>query len=303
MPVSYCVALPLAPRYRLRMQSQSVVFAFEDPVDFLNFQLKERQKKNPKFSLRAWARQIGFENPSLLFQVLRKERKLKLELATKLASNLNLKGKSLKYFEIIVLKNASSSETEKRVYEAMIARVRPKKYLSSSSFSLELFSMASEWYHWAILEMSELRNFVATEEYIQARLIGAPDKKTIRLAIDRLVRLGFFTKDSEGKIVRANTESAPNFLRNKIPSEAVRSYHKQMIEKAKAAVEEQSVEDRYLRGTTIPFKRSDREKVEEIIRNAHKELLELAAKGDAEELYQLNTQFFRLTKKSGEYIQ
>lgn len=285
------------------MQAQNSVFAFEDPVDYLNFQFRERQKRNPKFSLRAWARQLGFENPSLLFQVLRRERKLKIELAGKLATNLNLKGKNLKYFEIIVLKNASKSETEKRVYEAMIPVLRPKKFWSASAFSLELFSMAAEWYHWAILEMSELADFEANEDFIQNRLSGSLDKKTIRSALDRLVRLGFFEKAKDGKLVRANPENAPNFLRNKVPSEAVRSYHKQMIEKAKAAVDEQTMEERYLRGTTLPFKCADREKVEEILRNAHSEILALASKGDAEELYQLNTQFFRLTKKSGSYLQ
>lgn len=285
------------------MQVQNSVFAFEDPVDFLNFQFRERQKRNPKFSLRAWSRQLGFENPSLLFQVLRRERKLKIELAGKLAGNLKLKGKPLKYFEIIVLKNASKSETEKRVYEAMIPKLRPKKFWAASSFSLELFSMAAEWYHWAILEMSELSDFDANEDFIQNRLNGSLDKKTIRAALDRLLRLGFLEKAKNGKLVRANPENSPNFLRNKVPSEAVRSYHKQMIEKAKLAVDEQSIEERYLRGTTLPFKMADREKVEEILRNAHREILELAAKGDAEELYQLNTQFFRLTKKSGSYLQ
>ena len=103
--------------YKRNMQINKSVFSFEDLVDFLNHQLQERQRKNPKFSLRAWSRQVGYKNPSLLSQVLKRERKLKMEMASKLAVSLGLDGKPLRYFEVIVLYKNSNSDTEKRLYK------------------------------------------------------------------------------------------------------------------------------------------------------------------------------------------
>jgi hypothetical protein len=68
------------------MHSSHAVFHFEDPIAFLNAQLREKQKRDPKFSLRAWSRLMGYENPSLVFHVLKGERRLKMDLALKMAS-------------------------------------------------------------------------------------------------------------------------------------------------------------------------------------------------------------------------
>jgi uncharacterized protein (TIGR02147 family) len=284
---------------RLMHLSQSV-FAFENPIEFLNHQLKERQKKNPSFSLRAWARQVGYKNPSLLFQVLKGQRKLKTELATRLAANLDLKGKSLRYFELIVLNHASQSENEKKFYQSMIVKMKPKKFREINNLSVEVFSMASDWYHWAILVLTEFKDFSINESYIYEQLDRSVDKKLIKEAIIRLQKLGLLVQDENGKYRRLDTEENTLFMTNHIPSEAVRSYHEQMIEKAKASIRQQTIEERTLRGTTFAFSRENMEKAQEIIHNAHREILELASQSAAEEIYQFNTQFFRITKKRGE---
>jgi uncharacterized protein (TIGR02147 family) len=277
-----------------------MIFYYEDPIAFLNSHFRERQKRNPKFSLRAWARQMGYQNPSLLFQVLKGERRLKMDLALKLAANLQLKGKALRYFELIVLARTCQTDTERRVFESMLAKLRPKKFQTLNVLTLDMFTAAAEWYHWAILAMTELADFNPDPAWIQERLDGELDKRTIKAAWDRLLRVGLMVQREDGRYELATDEDNPIFMQNEIPSEAIRQFHLQMIEKAKLAVTQQTIEERILRSTTISFKRENLPQVHEIINEAHKQLLELASKPDGEEVYQLNSQFFRLTKKKVE---
>lgn len=156
------------------MQTGQMIFFYEDPIVFLNSHFREKQKRNPKFSLRAWARQMGYQNPSLLFQVLKGERRLKMDLALKLAANLQLKGKALRYFELIVLARTCQSDTERRVFESMLAKLRPKKFPPLNNLSLDIFAAAADWYHWVILGATELKDFNPDPAWLQERLEGDP---------------------------------------------------------------------------------------------------------------------------------
>lgn len=280
--------------YKRLMDSQERVFAFDDPVEFLNYELRERQKKNPRFSLRAWARQVGYANPSYLSHVLKKERKLKMELASKLANNLSLEGKSRRYFELLVMGSATGNEHEKKMYTDLLRGLRPKKVPQINDLSLELFSLISDWYHLAIVEMTQLNDFQGTEAFIQKRLGGQLDKRTIRDAVDRLVRLGLIQRDESGNLSRASEND--NVIDLDVSSEAIREHHRQWLEMAKQALQQQTKDERDFCSTTFSFSLKNMEKVREILREAHRKIRDLNESTEGEELYQLNTNFFRVTK-------
>jgi uncharacterized protein (TIGR02147 family) len=278
------------------MQASHKVFAFSDPIDYLKYRFEERRRKDPKFSLSGWARQLGYENSSLLSQVLKRERSLKMNLVSKLSGDLKLKGKALKYFECIALNESCKTDTEKKMVLGLARQMRPKKFRGLENISLEVFSAVADWYHWAILEMTHLEGFSEDADQIHRRLGGKVPKKTIKAALRRLLEIGLLTRGESGRVVRASVDiENAIFMRNKIPCEAIQSYHRQMIDQARIAIGEQTIEERYLRGTTLPMKKANLEKANEIIRTAHKQLLELSEKSGADEVYQLNSQFFKLT--------
>lgn len=282
------------PFYNPAMQPRDRVFSFSDPVDFLKFELRERQKADPRFSLRAWARKVGYKNPSYLSHVLNRKRRLKPELAEKLAADLKLEGRPLRYFETIVLGNAGRSDRERQTYQKLSRDLRPRKMRNSSHISLETFSVVAEWYHVAILEMTQLADFEPNAEFIYRRLGGKVNKRLITLAIDRLLRVGLL-EERDGTLVRSS--QAPFVMESPIPSEAVRAYHREMAGLAREAIDTQPSTERDLFGTTLAFKKANLERARQILREAHRQMLELAERGTGEELYHLNTQLFRLTAK------
>lgn len=270
------------------------IFAFEDPVDYLNFELRARRKQDPRFSLRFWARQVGYENPSYLSQVLKRERRLKPELASRLAGTLELEGKQQRYFELMVLGQAAGQGRGKKGYQQLIRELRPRREQASNTISLELFTLVSDWYHYAITEMTQLKGFESNEAWIRRRLGNGVDVRTVREAIDRLVRLGFLVRSADGQLRRApigNYAFDPD-----TPVEALRALHRKWIDLAKTALDEQSTEERDYYFSTMSFRRSDVPKVKEIMREAHRKVLALEATENGEDIYQLNTHFFRITK-------
>lgn len=270
------------------------VFAFDDPVDFLNFELRERKKRDRRYSLRAWSRQVGYKNPSYLSHVLSRKRRLKPDFAGKLASDLSLKGRPLKYFELLVMNQNASSEREQETYRKLIAATRPKRLGNAHQVSLETFTLVSDWYHWAILEMTELDGFESDPRYIQRQLGGKVDLPTVREAIERLIRAGLMVREEDGRLRRASKESNETSTQVPRPPEAVAAYHKQMATLGLKAVSEQAPEERTFYGTTLSFREENLKKVAEILKEAHLQVLRYAEHGKGEHVYQLNTQFFRL---------
>lgn len=270
------------------------IFAFDDPIEYLNYELRRRRQLNPSFSLRAWARELGFANPSFLSQVLKQERSLKPDLAARLAESLGLRGRPLQYFQMMVMGAAADGAQAKSSYQKLIRDFRPKRARNVTQLSLELYSMVSEWYHYVITEMTQLRDFSSDPRHVQRRLGGNLDLRTVREALDRLVRLGFLVRRADGRLARApigNYVLDPN-----TSSELLRNRHRQWLDKARLAIEEQTVEERDFYASTLCFRRENLPKVREILRDAHRRVLELESTENGEEVYQLCSQFFRLTK-------
>lgn len=223
-----------------------------------------------------------------------------MDLALRIAANLKLKGKELRYFELIVMHQASRNSEEKKIYEGLLLKSRPSRYQTFNALNLDIFAAIADWYHWAILSLTKVPDFQADPDWLRERLGPDVDKKTIREALDRLLKLGILVRHPDGRYEQQDLEGSPYLVDNQIPSAAIRQYHSQMIAKAQEAVEKQSMSERQLRGTTLAFRKEDMPLVAEIIAEAHRQVSALAARSGADEVYQFNTQFFRLTKKKPE---
>lgn len=270
------------------------VFQYAQPHEFLAAYLATQQSKHPKFSIRAWSRQIGYKNPSILARILKGERRLKPELAGKIADSIKLTERSKKYFVFLVLLQNAKSQAEKEIYSESLSNLRPDKEFTN--LTLDHFRTIADWYHFAILEMTALRDFQANAAWIAKRLDGAITPAVAQSALERLLRLELLQKLPTGEMVRTTTH--PFKVGNGLPSDALRKHHSQMIQKGVAAIEAQKVSERQILGTTVTLSPAQIKKAQEIILRCHRDLLAMAAsRGTGEETYQLNTQLFLLTRK------
>lgn len=270
------------------------VFEFDDPLEFLNATLATKKERNRNFSLRAWAKQLGYANPSLLSAVLRGERKLKADLAARVMTALGANDEELKYFEMIVLVRGARTEKERESYLRILASIRPEKKFHN--LELEKFRFISEWYHLAVLEMVELRDFVPNPAWISRRLRQAISPSAAQWVLERLVRLKVLTRDSKGRLSKTRKVLE---VQSSTPNEAVRTHHLQMIDRARAAAAEEPIEARHIAGSTLAIPATQWPKVVELIEDFHRRLSRLGAQGNGDHVIRVNTQAFKLTSEMG----
>src|SRR3989338_5406897 len=143
-------------------------YKFTDPREFLASVFKEKQRKNPKFSLRSWSKQLGFQSPSVLSMVLRGERKLQLDRLTKIADALSLSILEKQYLQVLNLYSNATKSSEKQLYADLLNQIRPDQEFST--LHLDQFRLISDWYHFAIYEMVDLKDFKLDYDFISQKL-------------------------------------------------------------------------------------------------------------------------------------
>ncbi|MBC7540981.1 MAG: TIGR02147 family protein [Bacteriovorax sp.] len=274
------------------------IYEFIDPIEFVNRQFSLKKELNPRFSLRSYAKVLGYENPSLLSSVLKGERKLGPELAEKIAIQLNLTPVEQKYFQLLILIKYSKNSTEKMMYTDLLEQTKPEVVISQFSVSIDSFRFIEDWYHLAILEMIELKDFKYDLGLMARRLGRGLNRELVESAVLRLIRLGLV---EESKTKRYLKRKDGSFIIDKnIPSDSIKKHHDQFIQFARMAIFDQPIEERDVRSTTITLKKKNFKKAQDILKKAHTELLELSCSGDGDDVYQLCTQLFKLTNNLNE---
>ena len=128
----------------------------EEAQDFrlyLQNKLTERCKKNPKYYLRSFAQRLDMES-SALSKILRGKRRVTEKTFLKLSKILNLSPHEIAQFRQNLKQSAEYDYS-------------PKNY---QQVSLDAFNVISDWYHYAILELTTVKKFKPSEKWIAKSL-------------------------------------------------------------------------------------------------------------------------------------
>lgn len=280
-------------KWKESADSQGInIFDFDDAREFLSATFSHKQHRNPRFSLRSWSRQLGFAHPSYLSAVLRGSRRLKVPLAKRISENLKLSTLEEQHLHLLVLRSNAKSEQEVKLYSRLMNDRLPPR--PSLQLGLDRFRLMADWYHLTILEMMRLSDFESDIDYLFRRLGGKVPHGLLKSAVVRLIRLGLIKKGKNGKWVRVDLDPRAG---DQGSSEAIRTHHLQVLEKAKRALYDQEVEERDFRGSNFVLSKKNRARAIECIKRFHQEMRELAESGEGDEVYRFNTQLFCLTEK------
>jgi len=264
------------------MQNQS------DYRSYLKSLLETKAKTNPAFSLRSFARLIGI-SPGHLSRVLKGEKKLSLEAAARLSSALRHSESEAAYFRDLVILAATSSPLARQ--ETLERLERSSSNQRALSLELEHFKVISDWYHFGILNLLNTVRAKSDDRWIARRLgISVAEAKA---GLQRLENLGLIEVTAgKYKVVQGPGLTTPD----DIASAALRKFHKQMLKKAEDALNDQNLTEREFNALTVAFDPTQTPKAKRLIREFMDRMnIELEQKPGAE-VYQLNVQFFRLSK-------
>jgi uncharacterized protein (TIGR02147 family) len=258
--------------------------------------LSERKTLNPSYSLRAFARDLGLAH-SQLSLVMNGQRGFRPEAATAVAQKLGLDSKAQESFLTSLKAQFSKSRTEKQL------AIKKMEHLEAAgqvrSLEVDLFQMVSSWHHFGLIELVKIggrrknfnqKNFIswAAEKLELSELEAA-------LSLERLERLELIEKTATG--LRARQDGV--LAEYATPTEAIKKFHQQMLQKASAALVFQGPSERYGVSHTLPVSRKSLPRAKKMIQDFRITFAnELSDPEGGEEIYGLSLQYFRLTKET-----
>ncbi len=236
----------------------------------LQHELEKRIKRNPSFSLRAFAKLLNV-SPATLSQVISNKR------------NLSMKKGS----EILRALGYSPNEQLNLIASLEKNEVETKKI----QISEDKFKLISDWFYLAILSLGELNNAKADPRWVAKRLnISTSQANT---ALQRLERLNII-EIKNGKFKQVHP---PFQTTDDIPSAAIRSYHTNVLNLAIEKLETVDVKEREYSSVTMAINSKNILKAKEVTRKYKKEISKILETGKADRVYHLSIQLFPLDNK------
>jgi uncharacterized protein (TIGR02147 family) len=272
----------------------SVIIASMTIYDFPSYRIylkeitAERIRKNPSFSLRAMAKQLGL-SPSSYSDVLQGRRNFSVKTAMRIATKIGLNDAEVEYFCLLVELESSSNMGRKSHLLNRARQLNPHRELES--LDLDKFSAIAQWYHLAILTTMTLDNMVFNPQTVSEHL-GLP-KLEVDLALQRLQRIGLVAQDTSGNYLRKGGDilvTAPDI------SEAINRYTKEMLQKAADCLNVQKKNERILRTENIAIHESQLEEADQLVEEFFTKMARLTERAPTKNtVYHLGTQFFKIS--------
>jgi transcriptional regulator with XRE-family HTH domain len=251
-----------------------------DMVQILRDELTKRVEKNPRYSMRAFAKSLGI-NIGALSSLLNGKRPLTAKAAEQLCDKLGIT--PLKKSEIIL---RAAKRNGNNSLDLTFNRVEIEE---------EIFRAISDWYHWAILQL------VKTEKYNQNLHTSDPkwisrqlqiSETEAKLAIDRLLKLKLLVQGKNGLLER--TKESITTANKSFTSAALKKWQRQIREKSIFSLENHPIEVRSHTSMTMAIDPKKIKEAKDLIDEFQERLAEFLEKGKKEKVYQLCVSLFPL---------
>ncbi len=237
---------------------------------WLQKQFTDRCQRNPRYSLRAFAGLIGLD-ASTVSQILVGKRAPSKNALIRICDHLSASPKDLKILGLMPIQEGSED-----FYQ----------------LSFDTFSVIADWYHFAILELTEVRSFKADAIWISQQLgISALEAKA---ALERLTRLNLLTTKS-GQCKKTHETLTNHTGIN--TSVARKTLQKQVVTKALAAIDEIPQEEKDITSITMAIDPKNLDKARDMIKKFRRELCSLLEEGEQTRVFNLAVQLYPISKK------
>lgn len=244
-------------------------------------ELKERQRRNSSYSLRAFARTLGI-SPTMLSQVLQGKRPITIQSAIKIVEALPL------------------SEEERRRFLNSSYESRELNYSEDSwktyfvDMAPDEFQLIADPIHFAILALGAVSGRRWNAEWISQKLGTSVEEAGE--AMKRLLVLGLVEIDGEA----FKQNSSPRRVKSPIPNAAIQSHHINTLQKAQSSLSHVPVEQREFNAITMAINSSKLEAARDLtaryLENMHS-LLD--GMDDKDSVYTIAVQIFPVSQNPG----
>jgi uncharacterized protein (TIGR02147 family) len=253
----------------------------------LQEELWRRKARNPAYSLRAFAKDIGLSMTSLSL-ILRRKQGLSAARAQAIAKRLSLDDSRLDRFIYSVKAQHSKSQIEREIAAQALTKIVSSR--SELRVKHAEFKNVAHWFHFAIVECVRARPTLKAEQI--AKLLSL-ELRFVKPAMIHLQEAGILTFSKSKWSVKAEIIS----VIQSGPSRAIRDLHHEVLQRAQEAIERFATDERIL-STTIFCVDPDRlEEMHKEINRIRRMMLEkYASPGPGGEVFCFAQQLFPMTK-------
>lgn len=241
--------------------------------------LSQKQKQNPHYSLRAYARDLGV-HPATLSQVINGNRPLPIKNAQDVVSKLNLGPKERTLFLESLYQGKSSLD------KITINRSADRFILDESHHKV-----LAEWEHYAVLTLFDVEGFQPEISEIAERLKITANRAEV--VLNNLFIAGLLDRDENGTVAKVHDVVRTT---EDIVSVALKESHKETLEMGKNKLDEVAVMLRDFSSTTVAVDLEKLTEAKTIIREFRQKMAALLRDGNRTDIYQLAIQFYPLTE-------
>ncbi len=259
----------------------------DDYRQVLKNELDNRCRTNPRYSLRAFARDLEIA-PSRLSEILNHKQGLSPQGASRIADTLGLQLEEKDYFCDLVSAQHARSQTEREVARIRLLK-RQTAEAATYQLKLDTFKIIADWYHMGLLELLNIKGFQHDTAWIARQLKITPIQ--VELAIERLERVRLLRR-VDGRLVAAENTG---WLEGGVPSESIKKFHKQILQRAAESLVLQSVEERDFSANIMSIDRNELPLAKKQIREFQKRFCDSIQTSEQKDaVYCLSVQFFNL---------
>jgi len=269
-----------------QIQTRPEVFTYLDYRQFL-IHMTEYLRGRGEYSVRTFARKIGFGSSNYLHLITSGKRSLTGRFVTSVGLGLGLKANELKFFEYLVKLDKAGSLEEKD--EILTALMKFKKFREVKRVNLKQYEVFKDWRmvalyeglgcNWGKKSIDEMAQDLAVSSDVLEVFLRTLEGFDL---IER--RDGIWTRKDFAVETETHAQAA-----------TLRTYHKQMITRAVEAVDQHSSHVRSVGALTLPMTAETYQLIERRLSALRKEIASLYAdEKNADVVYQLNIQLFPL---------
>lgn len=237
--------------------------------------LEEAKQRNPRLSLRGFAKKLGLSSGALS-EILAGKRPLSTSVKKKIADKLLLSPQeSLEFFQDDLPERMASTDDR-------------------MTLSQDQFHLISDWWYFGLLSLMKTRRFKPQAAWM-ARRLGLT-VSVVQDAWQRLLRLGYIEKNGPDFVCRQPQMKTTDGLLDL----SIRRSHLADLPLMEKSLLEVPVELRDHTSTTFVIDKEDLPKAKEMIRIFQAQFLKQVARPSGDEVYKLSVSLYPLTQVTGE---
>lgn len=272
------------------------IFEYTDYRKYLRDFYETKKAKDPKFSHRSIARQVGFNSSGFFAQIVQGKSNISLDITAKFCDFLRLKKPEADYFQLLVLYNQSKAEHDRRKYLEKLLRFGKGRISLVEADRYEYFS---KWYYVAVRSILDCWPFRGSYSEL-AKLVNPPiSAAEAEQAVATLRRLGFIKKMADGAYRASepllSTGGQARFVEGH--ALAINRFLSDTMDLGKKALAEIPHAGRSISSLTMSLSEESYREMEAKVDAFRKEMLELASSSrDEDRVIQFNIQIFPVSR-------